>query len=699
MTFSLSEFVLELEITLIQSQSLQSTAETGSFAFAYELVFGLISVDADGNSFLSRDQDTDGNNVIVDRFGNIVLRIGQDGDGNNILTNGVGTPIDFTQTFIDSDTRFGSLEPAPGVDPGAWVFLRGVPDVNNNVGDYNLFIREYSKAQFQLRFPDDDITEAELDARVQDTSDAIAENILQDILSIDNEDGNFDPELNPNNFLPDIDGIASQDAQAAAIELFGEDENGGPNANIAGWAGNPFLIVLGHTSSYQDNILEFGGDQSNPFDVLALIASIKSVAAQLGVGITANLITDVLFRILPDAGDFVDNASTVLSILDQTNSFIQGIYGDDISLADTILSNLTVDTLGTNSALLVPSTSQTALDGNFIFAGDGNDTVFAALETGTDQDILDGGSGTDTLSYQNFQNNPNLGIIAIEQDASDILAESQFFITNRGTLPNTSDLAYNFESFVLTNQDDLFVATNTAVTVDGGGGDDELTGGLGNDTLIGGAGFDTVDYSARVEGIAYDQDRGEVRIDLQGTNVDEVDDLSGIEQIIGTAQTDTFRLTDPDQFQENFITNIDGGDGFDTVQIATSFFDDRVGQALDQTGEFLFDTIDSGFQNVELFTLDDDVTVIADTSVNRFYGSNVNYSAGDVLEGTGINLTLSQVVSDTASAVTVFNTANVTLTNAQGQAIVHDLGGAQTFFAVNDNWINLKRLTPARDVA
>jgi len=91
-------------------------------------------------------------------------------------------------------------------------------------------------------------------------------------------------------------------------------------------------------------------------------------------------------------------------------------------------------------------------------------------------------------------------------------------------------------------------------TLSGGLGSDTLRGGLGNDTLIGGAGSDTAGYAAA---------SGAVFVNLsalsnQATGADGVDQLSGIEDLIGSNFND-FLIGDA-------LDNVlDGGAGVDSL--------------------------------------------------------------------------------------------------------------------------------------
>lgn len=207
MSFSLAGFQNELAYLYDQAVAAEESNQ-GAWAKVYTFIFGLISVDENGQSLLSRGYDINNNPIIVDRN---------------------GQQIDLNAGDIDIGNRYDSdFNPASGVDPAAWVFLRGVPDVNAGQGDYSAFIREYSKAQYLMRNDSGSIDDAALNVLVQKTSDTIAKYILQDILSLD-QNGQPD-DHNPSYDLLSAERIATFDASAAASVMFQGD-------NIGGWAG------------------------------------------------------------------------------------------------------------------------------------------------------------------------------------------------------------------------------------------------------------------------------------------------------------------------------------------------------------------------------------------------------------------------------------------------------------------------------
>lgn len=226
MGYSLSNYTSFLLTAYNNALKEETFGSVETWAHAYELVFALISKDENGNSILTLDPND--NNQLLDRNNNAV-------DLEN-------------WTLANNEPDWASwTKIAPEVDAAAWVFLKGVPFVNRNddtgaFADYNEFIRVYSKIQYGLRFDDAPqifsqlLADEGLADKVQDASNRIAQAILRDILNLDPDPNN---QSNPNNNLPDIDGIAGNDAEAAAENLFNQP------GTIAGWAGNPFFALVG----------------------------------------------------------------------------------------------------------------------------------------------------------------------------------------------------------------------------------------------------------------------------------------------------------------------------------------------------------------------------------------------------------------------------------------------------------------------
>ncbi len=191
-----------------------------------------------------------------------------------------------------------------------------------------------------------------------------------------------------------------------------------------------------------------------------------------------------------------------------------------------------LDYTGTADATLTGNSS-----GNTITAGDGNDTI-------------EGGEGNDTL--KGFGNNDTLkgqagddmlfgagGIDTVQGDAGD---DTLYGGSSGDTLTGGA------------NADILFGGDQTDY-LDGGAGSDVLTGGNGADELSGGRGNDTASYEEST--VAVDADLK--RRNDQAVHGADVEQLSGIENLIGGSGDDALRGTSGD----NVLT---GNDGFDTLQ-------------------------------------------------------------------------------------------------------------------------------------
>lgn len=127
--------------------------------------------------------------------------------------------------------------------------------------------------------------------------------------------------------------------------------------------------------------------------------------------------------------------------------------------------------------------------------GDGDDDFLA--ETDTDDDVYDGGAGTDHLSYANRVND-----VTVKIDGT----------TACGETGEADKVKTTVEDITGGDGDDSITGSSSANVLDGGPGNDTLKGEAGDDlfpsaaadggdTISGGAGIDLVDYSARTVAI------------------------------------------------------------------------------------------------------------------------------------------------------------------------------------------------------
>lgn len=113
------------------------------------------------------------------------------------------------------------------------------------------------------------------------------------------------------------------------------------------------------------------------------------------------------------------------------------------------------------------------------YGGDGDDRFIA----GHGLNIVDGGDGTDTISYAKSER-------AVTVDLA----------LNHGT-GDGEDLIYNIENVDGSAQGDTLKGDDHANVLSGGAGNDVLAGRGGSDTLIGGAGADSFVYRAADNGV------------------------------------------------------------------------------------------------------------------------------------------------------------------------------------------------------
>ena len=107
--------------------------------------------------------------------------------------------------------------------------------------------------------------------------------------------------------------------------------------------------------------------------------------------------------------------------------------------------------------------------GQAVYGGGGDDVVYALQEG----DILDGGAGTDTLSYAEA-------------------TESVQISLNSSSSSEQDDKISNFENLTGSDHNDSLRGDAGANRLEGGLGDDALRGGGGGDVLAGGGGDDTL---------------------------------------------------------------------------------------------------------------------------------------------------------------------------------------------------------------
>ncbi len=228
---------------------------------------------------------------------------------------------------------------------------------------------------------------------------------------------------------------------------------------------------------------------------------------------------------------------------------IEGGVGNDVLLGrdgnDTLNGGDGGDTLGDGAGA------------DDVDGGAGDDVILVAQDS--DIDTLEGGAGTDTASYADW----NSGI------ALDMSSSAGRF----------GDVYSNIENVAGTNFSDTITGDDGENLLSGRGGDDVLDGGLGDDTLAGGAGADVLRGGAGTNTASYADAQSGVAVNLGGTGTGgdaEGDTYTGIQNIVGSDSGDQLQGDD----NANHIAggggndillasgggdSYDGGDGFDIV--------------------------------------------------------------------------------------------------------------------------------------
>ncbi|KHS91584.1 hypothetical protein RC86_11145 [Pectobacterium brasiliense] len=127
-----------------------------------------------------------------------------------------------------------SYLPVPSINVGeyfkVYTWLQGAREVNNDSSVYSVFIRNYTKIQYELRYGElNELELSILNNKIDEASNNIGFELVRNI-------------LNHNGLLPGLEGLGVLDGGEAARKVFQGDIY--PEGDFTGWAGYnafPFL--------------------------------------------------------------------------------------------------------------------------------------------------------------------------------------------------------------------------------------------------------------------------------------------------------------------------------------------------------------------------------------------------------------------------------------------------------------------------
>ena len=265
-----------------------------------------------------------------------------------------------------------------------------------------------------------------------------------------------------------------------------------------------------------------------------------------------------------DVADYSGSASGVTVSLDGTAGSGGDAAGDVLSNIEDLIGSAHDDTL----------------------TGDANDNLIVG---GAGADRVDGGAGNDTVDFTGS----GVGVTVYLDGRAGIGGDA------------LGDTYFHVETLIGSAFADRLVGAVGSQTLRGGLGNDFVEGGAGADTLDGGDGFDIASYAGAANGVIVALDGsqlgggdpvGDIFVNIEGLEGSLFDDV-----LIGTAGNDSLLGYDGDDSLVGLGGNsflgggdlLDGGAGFDTVDLSASLFgvtvylDGRTGIGGDAQGDTL----------------------------------------------------------------------------------------------------------------
>lgn len=282
-----------------------------------------------------------------------------------------------------------------------------------------------------------------------------------------------------------------------------------------------------------------------------------------------------------------------------------------------------------------------------------------------------GGDGFDTADYSDAG-----GSVTVDLSAG----------TASGAAGN--DTLEGIESIRGSDHADTLIGDDANNTLSGGAGDDILDGGAGDDLLVGGAGSNTIEGGAGNDTVTYEGGSA-INIDLSegtATDADGTDSISGVENVIGSGQSDTITGDAGD----NIINagagadTITGGGGDDTLTGGSGADVYVVGP-------------DDGTDTITDFAVGEDQIDIRALGIDTYgelYENMSENENGDLVidfgEGTSMVLegvSLDEITADSFIGVRdiVGTSGDDTISGTDGQDTISGLDGNDTIYGLEEN--------------
>ncbi|NJC41648.1 hypothetical protein GGQ87_001906 [Brevundimonas alba] len=301
------------------------------------------------------------------------------------------------------------------------------------------------------------------------------------------------------------------------------------------------------------------------------------------------------------------------------------------------------------------------------YYGEGGDDLIIAGLTDSVNEVLDGGSGIDTLDTRTWDGDYVIDMVSGATNYGEIYTTFENVITGGGNDTITGNAEANVIRTNLGND-----------TLNGAGGNDVLAGGAGVDVLNGDGGIDTADYSTAAAGVNAQLNANKSTNDGDGGT----DTFTSIENLTGSAFNDTL-------IGDGGVNVLRGGLGTDTLlglggndvlwggagalnALQGGAGDDTyVLEAADTVTEFVGDGTDTVDARINTYVLANNVENLIFGGVGNFAGTG-NAAANVMSGGAGDDVLRGRGGADTMNGGGGLDTVDYTLA-AAGATIRLDL--------------------------